>query len=291
MSSPLGSRARSSARPTRRHLLSEAKTVCRGCFAGPFHVAMLGAFLAAAGTWTLFLKKPIGVLLIAAGLALLLLAKVRTGIIALIIALLLLAALAFFFRSAADSSPLKALKPTGVQGALGILAVVVGLAGVGVIASQNVAVQRIADLPQDQRADSRWTAITDSLELTGESPITGWGPGASASGLKFDFRDQGKEQATPHNGALGLTVEAGVGALACFLLIAGSAALGLFREIARRKQVWASGVATSAVAPIAVFWILGDGLAALPISMCLSMIVGVFIANGLTDHDELPVPT
>lgn len=70
----------------------------QGLLSGPFHVAILGAFLTIAGLWVLMLRRPIGGLLLVIGGAVLLLAKVRTGLITALIGLIALVVLALYLR-------------------------------------------------------------------------------------------------------------------------------------------------------------------------------------------------
>lgn len=262
------------------------ETRMQGLLSGPFHVAILGTFLTLAGAWTLALRRPIGALMITIGGAVLLLAKVRTGIITVALGLVVLIALAVHLRRTRPELFGWVHLGSWRSALVALLAVAVVGITIGAVAGDNVAVKQIKGLPTDHRVASRVDAIEDALDVSLDSPLTGWGPGASASGLKHDFWDADKVQINPHSGALGLTVEAGVGALICFLLIGGQAALALLRQLRRGAQAEAAGLAVAAALPIAAFWLIGDGLAALPITLALSLIVGVFLADGFALDED-----
>jgi|GEM_PF-3007920 len=259
----------------------------QGLLSGPFHVSMLGSFLTLAGAWILPQARRRGAWYLAAGLsflgigiALVLLARVRTGMIVTGLGLLVLLVVGIqqdpgfgqFFR---------ALRPRRLRDWAIAAVAVLALAGIVVVASQNVAVQEIGHLPHDHRVNSRVDAIEASWDVATDSPLTGWGPGSASTGLRKDFVDAGKTFEAPHNGALGLVIEAGLGALICFLVIVGTTLVNLFREFRRGRQKAATGIALAALMPVLGFWVVGDALAALPISLCLFLITGIYLANGI----------
>lgn len=258
----------------------------QGLLSGPFHVSMLGSFLALAGAWILALGRrrvalaAVGAIFLATGVALLGLARVRTGMLVTALGLLLLLIVGIHqgpgFRGA-----IRSLKPEQARSWAFVSAGLIAFAGLGFLASQNVAVQKIGDLPNDHRVDSRLDAIGNSADLALDSPLSGWGPGSASSGLRQDFVDAGKLHETPHNGALGLLIEGGIGALACFLVIFGTAIVNLVRQIGQGRQRAKTGIAIASIVPVLGFWVVGDALAALPISLCLCLVTGVYLANGI----------
>ncbi len=267
----------------------------QGLLSGPFHVSMLGSFLTLAGAWIIPQTRRRGAWYLAAGLtflaigiALLLLARVRTGMIVTVLGLLILLVIGIQ-QGPGFGQLLRSLKPSRLRDWLVATAVVIVLVGIGALASQNVAVQEVGHLPNDHRVDSRVDAIEASWDIVKESPLTGWGPGSASSGLKQEFVDAGKTYETPHNGALGLLIEGGIGALACFVVIFGTTLVNLFREFRRGRQKAATGLAVSAIVPVLGFWVVGDALAAIPISLCLCLITGIYLANGIAlDQREEP---
>jgi O-antigen ligase len=256
---------------------------------------MLGSFLALAGVWILpqFRRRgkwllAVGGTFFGVGIALLLLARVRTGMIVTGLGLIVLFVIgvqqgpgfAQFFRS---------FKPKRPRDWVFVGGAVLVLAGIIVIASQNVAVQEIGHLPHDHRVNSRVDAIEKSWDVAKESPVTGWGPGSASSGLRLEFVDAGKTFEAPHNGALGLVIEGGLGALLAFLAIFGTALVNIFREFRLGRQKPATGIAIAAIIPVLGFWVVGDALAALPVSLCLCLITGIYLANGIAlDRREEP---
>ncbi len=281
----------------------------QGLLSGPFHVAMLGCFLTLGGAWQLLRRQPLGLVVLLIGETVLLLARVRSGLIATALGLIALFALAWFQR---ERDPrLAGLSKSRLLTGFAILPVLMVLIGAvsGNIdrsvndadgngqettsngGGANSAITELQGISGDHRTKDRAKAIELAAELSLDSPLTGWGPGASASGLRTDFTDNGKTQVNPHSGVLVLTVDAGIGALAAFLAIIGSVGLGVWRELRRLRQPAAAGFALAAIAPLAVLWLLGDALAALPISLCLMLIIGVYAAgravpieDGMADH-------
>ncbi len=280
----------------------------QGLLSGPFHVAMLGAFLTLAGAWQLIRRQPVGLILLVVGETVLLLARVRSGLIATVLGFFVLAALAWFQR---DADPrLRGLGRLRFAGGLAVVPLLVVLVSIPISTGNgidgsasspsgtsdaptatngggNSALTEFEGISGDHRTKSRLKAIEEATDLSLESPITGWGPGSAASGLKADFVDNGKTQINPHNGVLVITMDAGVGGLVFFLLITGSVLVALIQELWRKRQTEAAGLAVAAAIPLGVFWVLGDGLAALPISLSLMLIVGVFAAgrNSLSNRE------
>jgi O-antigen ligase len=162
--------------------------------------------------------------------------------------------------------------------------VVAALIGVVAFASDNSAVKGVVDLPNDQRVESRLDMLNEAVDLAWESPITGWGPGSSATATRLDFVEAGKVHVKPHNGALGIIIESGIIGLTLFCLLCGSTLLNLWRSSRLEKQKRMTGVAAAAVIPLVGFWSFGDALAALPITLCLGLIVGIYLANGFADE-------
>lgn len=259
----------------------------QGLLSGPFHVSMLGSFLTLSGAWILPQARRNGAWFLAAGLAflglgvaLLLLARVRTGMIVTSLGLLVLL-VAGIQQGPGFGQFFRVLRPRRLRDWAVAAVMVVALAGIVAVASQNVAVQEIGHLPHDHRVDSRVDAIEASWDIANESPLTGWGPGTASTGLRQEFVEADKTFEAPHNGALGLVIEAGLGALACFLAIVGSTVVNLFREFRGRRQKATIGIALAGIMPVLGFWVVGDALAALPISLCLCLITGIFLANGI----------
>jgi hypothetical protein len=263
----------------------------QGLLSGPFHVSMLGSFLTLAGAWILPQARRrggwfaiAGLAFLGVGIALLLLAKVRTGMIVTGLGLIVLLVVGVQ-QGPGFGQFLRSLKPSRPRDWLVAAAVVVVLTGFGVAASHNVAVQEIGHLPHDHRVNSRVDAIEASWDVATDSLVTGWGPGSASSGLRQEFVDAGKTFEAPHNGALGLVIEGGLGALLAFLLIFGTALVNLFREFRLGRQKPATGIALAAIMPVLGFWVVGDALAAIPISLCLCLIAGIYLANGIAlDH-------
>lgn len=252
----------------------------QGLLSGPFHVSMLGCFLTLAGVWILQLRRPVGGLFLATGISLLLLSRVRTGLLTTGLGLLILLVIAIQQRPDSRLS-LRSFWPHGRMTWAVVAACAAVLVGVAVFASGNSAVKGITDLPNDQRVESRLDLLDEANNLAWRSPITGWGPGSASTATRQDFVESGKEHSTPHNGALGILIEGGIAGLILFLLICGSTLLNLWRSSRPESQRRMTGIAAAAVIPLAGFWPVGDALAALPITLCLSLIVGIYLANGL----------
>jgi hypothetical protein len=255
----------------------------QGLLSGPFHISILGSFLALAGAWILHLRRPVGGVFLAVGIALLLLSRVRTGLLTTGIGLLILLAIGFQQNPTSRFS-LRSLWPRGKRTWAILALVVAALIGVVAFASDNSAVKGVVDLPNDQRVESRLDMLNEAVDLAWESPITGWGPGSSATATRLDFVEAGKVHVKPHNGALGIIIESGIIGLTLFCLLCGSTLLNLWRSSRLEKQKRMTGVAAAAVIPLVGFWSFGDALAALPITLCLGLIVGIYLANGFADE-------
>lgn len=263
----------------------------QGLLSGPFHISMAGAFLTLSGIWLLLRQDFRGVPLLVVGESVLLLARVRTGLLVTALGIVLLIVL-LLRQQRVDPGLSKVTRGRWLVTALAVpvLAVVVGLAAGfaengstttsgGNNRGGNSGILELQSVATGHRTASRVTAMKSAVRSVEDSPAVGWGPGAAASGLSHDFAAAGKRYEGPHNGPLGVMVETGIVGFLCFLLTVVPTLARLVRELLSGRQPAASGIALAAALPLGCFFLVGDALGALPVSLCLALITGVYLAG------------
>lgn len=276
----------------------------QGLLSGPFHAAMLGAFLTLSGVWCLIRRSLWGVPLLVIGELVLLLARVRTGLITVLLGLIVLAVLGWRMRN--RDQPVS--RPAPINRLAPILTIPLLLAvgfGAGFVegngsanlvgessssgSSDNAAVSGLGSLPGDHRTGNRLKSMRSALDSTVNSPIIGRGPGSAASGLEAGFLDAGKVHEQPHDGPLGVAVEVGLVGLVAFLFLIGSVLANLTRALWAGRRPAEAGIASAAIFSLGFFFLTGDALGALPVSLSMLLLTGVYLANlqnGSGSHSE-----
>lgn len=264
----------------------------QGLLSGPFHISMAGAFLTLAGIWLLIRQDLRGIPLLVVGESVLLLSRVRTGLLVTVLGVILL--ILVFLRQRRTEPVFAAVtKQRWMATALAVplLAITVGFAaglaesGSNTAASGetgrggNSGIFELQSVATGHRTASRVTAMKAAAESVVDSPVVGWGPGAAASGLSADFAAADKTYEGPHNGPLGVVVETGILGFVCFLLALIPALTALARELLSGRQPAMAGVALAAALPLGFFFLFGDALGALPVSLCLALITGVYLSG------------
>lgn len=231
----------------------------QGFFPGPFHVALLGAFVTVWGAYAYAARTvaPMeSAVYLVAGLAILLQASVRTGFVTVAIGIVLLPLL----RSGRRASR---LRTTGLTALLVLLACVLLATEV----FQNDAISSISQLSGDQRALGRLDTWAESITAIQASPVIGWGAGAAGSTLGPAFG--GGVHVTSHNAALAWGVEGGLVGLMLVAVL-------LMSLLARSSELLsAAHPASAAVIAFVVFGLTGEVGEALPVSLFLAIVVGL----------------
>jgi hypothetical protein len=230
----------------------------QGLYSGPFHVALLGVFLALFG-WQQIVGGALrrGALFLAPGLLLTYFSEVRSAYLVIVAGVILLGV---FGRPA---SPGKWLR-VGAQ--FGLLACVVALV-FAFDSPKDTALSSITGLGQEQRALGRLQQWSIAESMVVASPAFGAGPGSAGSTLDQQF--SGRLHVTSHDSALTFLVEGGVLGFSLVLLVC----VLTFRS-ARR---WLSTPHPGVVAAISL---LGMSLTnnieeAAPICVLLAILVGL----------------
>ncbi len=180
----------------------------QGLYSGPFHIALLGVFLALFG-WQQMLSRTFrrGLPFVAVGLLLTYFSEVRSGYLVIAAGMILLGV----FGSGGQAG-----RWTRVAAQLGLLAC--GLAIVFAFASpKDTALTSISGLGHEQRALGRLAQWSMAGTLVTASPIYGWGPGSAGSTLGPQF-EKG-EHITSHDSALTFLVEGGIVGLGLVLMV------------------------------------------------------------------------
>jgi O-antigen ligase len=179
----------------------------QGLYSGPFHVALLGVFLALFG-WQQIIGRSMGrgLPFVVVGLLLTYFSEVRSGYIVIIAGVILLGVF---------GGTVQAGKWTRIGAQLALLAC--GLAIVVAFASpKDTAFTSISGLSHEQRALGRLQQWSLAGTLIVASPVYGWGPGSAGSTLSQQFENH--EHVTSHDSIITFFVEGGVLGLSLVLL-------------------------------------------------------------------------
>jgi O-antigen ligase len=250
----------------------------QGIFSGPFHVALLGIFLAA-DAWrrTLFSRASslpqrleVGAMG-AVGLASIYFAQVRSAY--LCVGVIFVVTTVWAARRSRHKARIIGIT---VVVSVTMLALVIGLA--------DPASRSLSGLLSDQRALGREDTWQAGADLVLTSPIYGWGPGSAGDTLGDEFN--GAEHVTAHDAALGLAVEGGLIGLGL-----AAASLGVVAWMLLRSK---SGMGAAHVALLALLLMsVTDSISsAVPVSLFLAIIVGLGAqaACRLREEPEEPQP-
>jgi O-antigen ligase len=231
----------------------------QGLWAGPFHVALAGAFLvtyawhlwlAAAGRWRRWAPAMGSV-----GLVMVLAANVRTAFLTLGMAFLLTVAL----RTDSAAGRKRTLAASTV------LLVFVALVGVTGFTS-NDALSSISELNSDGRALTRLGRWSEALDLFGSSPF--WGNGAGSAGATLQTAFSSGVHVTTDNAYLVPLVEGG--------LLGAAAILLAFAAVARSGRILTTSAPSGAATLVIVgFAFTGNILEASPVAVLLMILIGL----------------
>lgn len=247
----------------------------QGLMSGPFHVAMLGAFLTLLGISYGMTQRKGAIPVLGLGAALVVLSSVRTGMISIIVGAAFLIVHYWLnrtgFKSRAVTAGTKPLRTALVLIAFGI--------GLYFVFRDSTVMEKLWVVGIDQRSNNRLLGLIEGWNLFLDSPIIGWGAGSAASGLSSYFHGVGNVHVSPHNGAVGIAVEVGIGGLMLFIWIWGSIAFRWFSTRRKHASYDKESLLIPATIPLAIFWIFGDALAALPVSLCLCLYIGLIVGS------------
>jgi O-antigen ligase len=227
----------------------------QGILPGPFHVAIAAAFLVGWALLRFRVHRRLAIAALIVGAIALDQAMVRTGYVAIAVALAILVGLAPSFTGK--------LRRVLIIGAVVLLAV----CAVSIVGGDNRALTSLTEGTSDSRFQSRIPTYTEGLQYFERSPVFGWGPGSAGDTLGDAF---GSDHVfvTPHSVFLKILVEGGlVGALLW---------LGLFVAILRRTRFRSQfgGVSAVALGVMLTFGLSGSMIEALPITYLLCILVG-----------------
>jgi len=237
-----------------------------GFFSGPFHVSLLGAFLAL-WSWHAYLarveSRRILLVYFLSGCALLVFADVRSGYVAVAVGV----GVTLLLRPGFDGKKAKIVKLT-----IAVLGIVALLLASGVIS--NRAISSIPHLGEETRVTSRFTYWQTAISMIRASPIVGWGAGSAGATLETAFA--AGRHVTAHNQLLGFVVEGGLIGLVLIVAV-----LALFWKAVKAFGVIAHP-AMAALIVLVVFGLSGDISEALPVSLFLMILIG------LRGHSDTP---
>jgi hypothetical protein len=239
--------------------LFAGKLRMEGIFAGPFHVAVLGTFLALRG-WHQFLTRRYrqALPLIVLGAIVVLEADVRTAFITIALGVVLTLILRPPRRITTGGNVFKTL----------IAVAAVGLMiGTGVF-GQNAAIRSISSLSENGRATHRLVSWSTAVQYFRQSPLYGLGPGsagAALGGSEYGI----VEHITSDNEFLAIIVEGGVIGAAIVLLT--------FFAIAASSDGLMSIANPSSAAVLSLFGFAftGNVFETVPISVLLAVLIGL----------------
>jgi O-antigen ligase len=250
------------------------KARMQGIYAGPTHIALLGAFLGLRG-WHLWIggrsRRNAGAL-IALGGALVYEADVRTAFLVLGVGIVL----TMLLRRPREARHAQVLMRT----------LVVGTILVAIIASGHVhndALSSIPGLGQDHRATTRLGLWQTGWDYFKQSPLYGLGPGSGSSTMALRFAIG--RHVTGDNEYVAILVEGG--------LIGVAAMFWLFGTIRRhtRDLMSPDHASSSALVCLALFALTGNIFEATPISLILAAFIGLRVTRGgAFDQRDLASP-
>jgi O-antigen ligase len=234
----------------------------QGILAGPFHASIAGVMLFLwgllnfrSGTGAMWLRVASVVL----GLSAVYLSEVRSGYVAIAIALLIWVLIA-------KSGPAFALRSS----AMILLGIVVWFA-VRAGSVENAALESLGNYSTDSRFLNRMSGYKQSLQLFERSPVFGWGPGSAGDTLGPTFA--GHEHVTPHNLVLHILVEGGIIGLFLFL---GLAVAWWQSSSIRTRQ---GQVAVVLVSALLGFGVTGSAIDTIPVSYFMLILAGTAVGT------------
>ncbi|MFD6897744.1 O-antigen ligase family protein [Rhodococcus sp. NPDC060086] len=246
----------------------------QGLFAGPFHAAVAGSFLALSSlrVGSVITNPVLRWIGFAVGILCIQLSEVRTGYVAVLVGAIMIALLA--------GTPGRRARMIFVLTSLGVCIA----AFWGLLLSQIEKIPALASLltaTEDTRFLGREETWQRAAEMVVESPILGWGPGSAGATLAPSFPPGG--HVTSHNLVLKFAVEGGI--LGGVLIVALLALLAV--------AIWRvgdkSGFALPAFIPLLVFATVGSTVDTLPVSFGIAVILGL-CANPKSFASNLPGP-
>jgi O-antigen ligase len=235
----------------------------QGLLSGPFHISMLGVFLALSALAPSLVLPRLWLRLaaMAVGLACVSFSLVRTGFLALIFGSIVM-------LLAAGTARLWALRTIGFAGL--VAAVAVFSTPIAEYAQRNVAIKRIFDQGLgDQRVTGRYDTWGRSIDLISRSPFVGHGSGSAGDTLGYAFA--GREHVTSHNVFLKYAVEGGVIQMALLFALVTAVALAVRPARDPSRFGMAAGVT------ILGFSLTGSALEAIPVSVGLAVVLGLCV--------------
>jgi hypothetical protein len=235
----------------------------QGLLPGPFHAAILGAFLflAAAYRYLLGVRERAVMVGGTVGILLVALAQVRAGYVAAIVGFVCILILSARRR---ERSP-------GRWMMVSLVGLLVGAALLsGAAASGDAALDSLRSpqtIASDQRFAARFVAWGGASDLFLDSPLLGWGTGSAGDTLGDRF--VGRRHVSSHNALLKYLVEGGLIGVGMIVVVVARA-----RSLARSVQ-GALPLTTAAVLTGVIAGLTTPVSEAVPVSTTIMLLVGL----------------
>jgi O-antigen ligase len=240
-----------------------------GLFSGPFHASLAGVMLTILGTNALLqgsASRKNAFMMCVIGIASVLTAQVRTGFVALAVAVVFL---------------IIGRGPTLRRGRLlarsALLAASLSIAYVAY--TRSTVVSSLGASTVDTRFTGRFTSYREGLRLFGEQPLIGYGSGSAGDSLADAFF--GAVHITGHNMFLKIAVEGGVVGLMLVVLLC----MSLWRQMSRVRSA-TSQAGRALLIAFLVMGLTGSIIEALPVSLWLCLILGAALIGPVDDPQE-----